>query len=254
MTIHHETIATQRVHRTIRKFTGEPVPSDVLEALFEVARSTASSRGLQLASIIRVTDSELKSRMAKVCNQGYVADAPELLVFIVDTHRAQRIMEEKDQVGIGARSMYAFGEGWTDACLMAQNMVVAAESLGLGTNYYGSVLNDPAQVIDILGLPELTFPVVGLGIGYPDQDPQLKPRMEMSLRVMNNGYVEPDSWVSALANYDEAMQTYYDLRENGRRSDCYTQQIVDKFATDTLPHRQLLRYVQAQGWDLALED
>lgn len=77
--------------------------------MFEVARSTASSRGLQLASIIRVTDSELKSRMAKVCNQGYVADAPELLVFIVDTHRAQRIAE-KDQVGVDARSMYAFGE------------------------------------------------------------------------------------------------------------------------------------------------
>lgn len=71
---------------------------------------------------------------------------------------------------------------------MAQNVVTAAESLGLGTVYLGSILNDSERICEILNLPELTFPVIGLGIGYPNQKPQLKPRMDMRLRVFENSY------------------------------------------------------------------
>ena len=58
---------------------------------------------------------------------------------------------------------------------MAQNLVTAAESVVLGTVYLGSILNDSEKICELLKLPELTFPVIGLGIGYPNQNPQLKP-------------------------------------------------------------------------------
>ncbi|MFT3942778.1 MAG: NADPH-dependent oxidoreductase [Ancrocorticia sp.] len=246
------TIATQLAHRTIRKFTSEPVSAETFNQLMEVARSTATSRNLQNASIIRVTNQALKDELAVIATQGYMAEAPELLIFIVDVHRAQGVLDELGSDAPNSRSMNAFFEGVTDAILMAQNVVVAAESLGLGTNYFGNIHNNPARVVELLKLPKLTFPVLGLSFGYPNQEPQLKPRMEMSLRVMENAYQEPESWLEALAEYDEVMQTYYDLRDEGRRNDSFTQQVVARLAVEPANRTHMMRVAQAQGFDFAL--
>ena len=94
--------------------------------------------------------------------------------------------------------MDRFFSGFTDACIMTQNVVNAAESMDLGTNYLGSILNDPMEICKILNLPKLTFPVVGLGIGYPNQKPQIKPKMDMKFRVFEDEY-------KPLKNYLEAF-------------------------------------------------
>jgi len=248
----NSTIASQLNHRTIRKFGASPIPPEQFEQLIEVARRTATSRNMQHASIIRVTDQALREDLAEVATQAYMAEAPELWIFIVDTHRSQSILEEQSAAGPGPASMDSFTEGFTDACLMAQNVVVAAESLGLGTNYFGNILNDAERVIELLALPPLTFPVVGLCIGAPAQEPQLKPRMEMKLRVMENQYTEPESWAEALVDYDEVLQTYYDLREPGRAVDSFTKQTVARMAAVKPNRAQLLRVVRKQGYDLAL--
>ena len=67
-------------------------------------------------------------------------------------------------------------------------MVVAAESLGMGTVFLGSLHNDAQQIIDLLGLPEYTFPAVGLAVGWPNQEPQLKPRLPKEVMYMENHY------------------------------------------------------------------
>ena len=110
-----------------------------------------------------------------------------------------------------------FFASFTDACLMAQNVVNAAESLDLGTVYLGSILNDPVIMCGLLKLPKLTFPVLGLAIGYPNQEPQIKPKMEMKYRVFENSYEIFDNYLEELKDYDEEMRTYYDLRDtNGQ--------------------------------------
>lgn len=248
------TIATQVAHRTIRKFTSEPVSPQIFNQLMAVARSTATSRNLQNASIIRVTDQALKDELAVVATQRYMAEVPELLVFIVDVYRAQGVLDELGSDASNAKSMNAFFEGVTDAVLMAQNVVVAAESLGLGTNYFGSIHNNPARVVELLNLPKFTFPVLGLSFGYPNQEPQLKPRMDMSLRIMENGYREPESWLDALAEYDDVMQTYYDLRDEGRRNDSFTQQVVARLSAEPINRTHMMRVAQAQGFDFAMTD
>lgn len=55
----------QLSHRTIREFTDQPVDGQTLATIYEVAMRTASSRGMQQASIIRVTDPQLKPRMPR---------------------------------------------------------------------------------------------------------------------------------------------------------------------------------------------
>lgn len=146
--------------------------------------------------------------------------------------------------------MDRFFQGWTDASLAAQNVVLAAESLGLGANYLGCILNDTAKIIELLRLPELTFPVVGVGLGYPNQTPQLKPRMDMSLRVFENSYSIIDDYLTAISEYDQEMQTYYDLRNANKRVDSFSDQVVSKLV-NVIPGRQdILNVIKSQGFDL----
>lgn len=164
-------IQKQLAHRTIREFKDERIPEDLFAQLMEVARRTPTSNGMQSSSIIRVTDPEKRKEIADVCKQGYVARAPELLILVADLYRNYRIAGGKGCHEPSARDMDRFFQGFTDACLTAQNIANAAEAADLGVMFLGSILNDAEKIIEILDLPELTMPVVGLGIGYPNQDP-----------------------------------------------------------------------------------
>ncbi|MFP7707049.1 nitroreductase family protein [Trueperella sp. LYQ141] len=243
-------IEDQLGHRTIREFRDQPVSEEVVELLGKVAMRTASSRGLQHAGIIRVRDMHKRQELARIGKQEYVARAPEYFLFIVDAHRSAGILQECGGDPQAACRADVFVEGFTDACLMAQNVVNAAEELGLGTNYLGNVQNDPLAVVRLLGMPKLTFPVVGLTFGYPAQDPQCKPRMDASLRMMVDEYRQPQSWVAALADYDERMRTYYDLRDSGSPSDPFTQQVVHRIASPLQANRTIAAAI-SQGFDLA---
>ncbi len=249
-----ETIKHQLDHRTIRFFKNRDIDQKDLNLLWEVMNRTATSNGLQTSSIIRVTDKALKADIAKVCNQYYVADLPELYIFIVDSRRIKRIAEEKGYEGDEYRSMDFFFKGFTDGALMAQNITNAIESMGLGAVYLGSILNDPQAIIDILNLPELTFPVLGLGFGYPDDNPEKKPRMQMEMKLHENGYNEPDSYLDALAEYDREMTHYYDTREKNKRSDTYTDQVTRALANVPEKRAKIMQVVENQGFDLKLEN
>ncbi|MGI6188331.1 MAG: NADPH-dependent oxidoreductase [Caldicoprobacteraceae bacterium] len=249
----NETIKTQLAHRTIREFKDQKITHEDFNLLMEVARRTATSTGMQACSIIRITDPELKSKIAGICNQEYVARAPELLIFIVDLYRNYQIAKEKGYSAGTANDMDRFFAAFTDACIMAQNVVTAAESMGLGTVYFGSILNDSEKICELLELPELTFPVVGLGLGYPNQNPQLKPRMEMRLRVFENTYTFFGSYLDETKEYDEEMRTYYDLREPGRTVDSFSNQVVSRFKQSNPKRQEMLNVVRKQGFDLKIE-
>ena len=250
---YNETIHLQLEHRTIREFTTEQVSGEIMDKLFEVAQRTATSNGMQSYSIIRVTDPELKKLIAEVGKQEYIAREPELLIFVLDSFRNSRIAVEKNYNGDSDKDMDRFFQGWTDACLAAQNLVLAAESVGLGVNYLGSILNDPQKMIELLKLPELTFPVVGVGLGYPNQSPQLKPRMAMVLRVFENKYDQFDNYLEAINSYDQEIQTYYDLRNASRRVDSFSDQVVAKLV-NAMPKRQdIINVIKKQGFDLKLK-
>lgn len=242
-------IKRQLNHRTIREFKDKEVPEDVYNTLLEVAQRTPTSNGMQQSSIIRITDQELKNEIAKVCSQDYLARSPILLIFIVDAYRNHQIALEQGLNSDNSGDMDKFFQGFTDGVLAAQNMVNAAESMDLGAVYFGSILNDPGRIIQLLDLPKYTFPIVGLGIGYPNQDPQLKPRMDMGFRVFENKYKKMDDYLGMLAHYDKEMQTYYDLRQANKPLDKFSQQVADKIK-NTNPRRQLLaKDIINQGFD-----
>ena len=246
----NHTIEHQLNHRTIREFTSQPVAAEDLRTILDVAMQTATSTGMQSASIIRVTDPVKKDALAEVCHQKYVARATELLIFIVDVYRNARIAEANDFSAEAKRDMDRFFQGWTDASLMAQNVANAIESMGMGAVFLGSILNDPSETIKILNLPQLTFPVVGLGFGWPNQAPQLKPRMPLEFRVFENEYKILDNYKESFSEYDAVMQTYYDLRDANRRVDCFSEQVIKKLENPIEKRSKTLQTVRDQGFDL----
>ena len=248
----NETVKKQLNHRTIREFKDERISEETFKTLMEVVRRTPTSNGMQSCSIIRVKDNDKKASIAEICNQEYVKRTPELLIFIVDQFRNMMIAKEKGGNIENAKDMDRFFQGFTDACLAAQNVVVAAESMGLGTVYFGSILNDPQKVIDIFDLPELTFPVIGLGVGYPNQEPQLKPRMDMSLRLFEDNYTVFDSYLKVIEEYDREMTEYYDLRDANKRVDSFSDQIVAKLNNPIIKRQEILKVVKKQGFDLKI--
>jgi nitroreductase len=249
-----ESVVRQLAHRSIREFTDRPVPDEMLETLFRVVNRTATSSGMQSFSVIRATDAGLRGRIAEVCAQEYVARATELFIFVVDAYRNARIAKAHGYEGGEVCDLDRFFQGFTDAALAAQNLTNAVESLGLGAVYFGSILNDPQAIIDILELPEYTFPVVGVGFGYPNQAPQLKPRMPESVKFFENNYGLPDNFDDVVAEYDASMREYYDTRESGRRSDSFSEQVVKRLKNTPEKRAKLLNVARSQGFDLGLED
>jgi nitroreductase len=249
----NETIKKQLSHRSIRAFSDEAVPGEMIDSLLAVANHTATSTGLQRFSIIRVTDAELKRRISRICEQAYLNQLPEFFVFIADCYRNFRIAREQGFDGGSVRSMDFFFQAFTDACLAAQNVTTAIESAGLGAVFFGSILNDPQELIDTLALPELTFPVLGLGFGYPAQDPQLKPRMDVSLKVFENRYAVFDDYLKLIVDYDKEMRTYYDTREKGKPSDSFSEQVVKKSGLVREKRSKMLDVIRRQGFDLKLD-
>lgn len=126
-----------------------------------------------------------------------------------------------------------------DVALMAQNVMIAAESVGLGGVYVGGLRNAPDQVSDLLGLPERVYPVFGLCLGWPDQDPEQKPRLSKKLVYFEDQYQDPD--IQDLETYDEVVKAYYIKRTKGKIDHSWTEQMSEKLGKETRPH--MLKYL-----------
>ena len=126
-------------HRSIRQFTAEPITDIQLDQILSAAQAASSSSFLQANSIIRVTDKVLRSRLAELAgHQAYVAQAAEFLLFCADYHRHCEVVPDA-QTGFVEQLLI----GAIDGALMAQNALLAAQSMGLGGVYIGGIRNNP---------------------------------------------------------------------------------------------------------------
>ncbi|WP_099332966.1 NADPH-dependent oxidoreductase [Actinomyces minihominis] len=246
----NETITRQLHHRTIRAFTDQAVGEDVVATLLDVARHGATSSFYQAVTIIRVKDPAIRDTLYQSSGQPYVGGSlGELFVFVVDLSRVARVREAAGLSLEPIERSGAFIQGVKDTMIAAQNMVIAAESLGLGTCYLGSIGRDPRSIIEAMKLPKFTFPLVGMLIGHPNQAPQMKPRLPRSITTSVDTYpdFEAAEYLEAFADYDETIQTYYDLRESGKRQDSYTNQLQVKPGKGPAERTNMLQIIREQG-------
>lgn len=246
----NDTIKLQLEHRTIRKFEQREVPKDMLDSILNVANRTACGLGLQHFSIIRVSDNGLKKKLAEAAGQLYIADMPELFVFLADLNRNKIIAAEGGENEY-VNSTYALLNALSDALFAAQNVNIAVESLGMGGVYLGSVLWKIEETIKLLKLPKYTFPAIAYGFGFPAQNPALKPRMDLEFKVFENEYPDLSGIRARLKKHDEDMTKYYDLRNTDAPLDPFTKQVISmsKMLSKKVPN--LGAAIKSQGFDLS---
>lgn len=244
----NETIKTQLNHRSIRQFKPLALTQEEVDLLVDVARHTATSNFRQSYSIISITDQKLKEEIAEIANQPYIPNAGHLFVFVVDQRRNTLIAEAKGAEALVQGSPERFISAFSDAMIAAQNMVVAAESLGMGTVYLGSILNDNAKLSELLKLPKYVYPAVGLAVGWPDQEPQLKPRLPRHVIHMENYYQDLENPLEELKDYDAEVHEYYDLRDLNNRVDEFTTQIAKTMDKSVAKRANTLKDLQKQGF------
>ena len=244
----NETIKTQLNHRSIRQFKPVALAQEEVNLLVDVARHAPTSNFRQAYSIISITDEKLKEQIAEIANQPYIPNAGHLFVFVVDQRRNTLIAEAKGAKALVQGSPERFISAFSDAMIAAQNMVVAAESLGMGTVYLGSILNDNAKLSELLKLPKYVYPAVGLAVGWPDQEPQLKPRLPRHVIHMENYYKDLENPLAELKDYDAEVHEYYDLRDLNNRVDEFTTQIAKTMDKSVANRANTLKDLQKKGF------
>jgi nitroreductase len=202
-------LETLLMHRSVRAYSDAPLPDELLPTVVAAAQSASTSSHLQVWSVVAVEDPARKARLAVLAGgQGHVAQAPLLLIFLADLSRLRQIGAERKVPVEGLDYLETFIAGVADACLAAQNAVIALESLGLGCCYIGAMRNSPEAVALELGLPSETFAVFGLTVGYPDPDVRtdIKPRLPQSVVLHREAYTPTP--VQAFESYDAQMRLF----------------------------------------------
>jgi nitroreductase len=231
----NSTIEILKSHRSIRKFTDEKIDQSIIDQLVQCGQAAATSSNVQAVTTIQVHDPDKRAKLAELAGgQPYVARASTFLVYCADMNRPKFACER--QGGDFSPGMTEhFIIATVDVALAAQNTVVAAESLGYGICYIGGLRNNPADVSELLGLPEHVYPVFGLCIGHPAQDPEVKPRMPLEAVLMHDQY--DDSVFDAnVSRYDETVREYYKTRTGGNKDSTWSQEMKALVGKESRPH------------------
>lgn len=216
-------------HRTIRKYRKYRIPDEHLEMIIKSGIRAPSSTNLQAYCIIRIQDLDIRRKiMALAGDQEHIVTASEFLVFVADTYRLLNCCKEMSEEPATPNFLMIYIAA-IDAAIAAHNMVLTAESLGYGTCYIGAIQNNPCEVAEILRLPKYTYPLFGLTIGMPDEDPELRPRLPPDALLHTDTYsLDGSNIKKALTAYEgtdfhesfiRRIKRYYS--ENGRYKERY---------------------------------
>lgn len=243
MTLHSRpALETALAHRSVRRFTEEPIAPEMLDAVLRAGLFASTSSYLHNVSIIRVRDKEKRQALRAVSaamgggGHAYVEHCAEYLVFCMDAARHHALVP---QVQTDWTEVTLIGA--IDAGIMAQNIVLTAESLGLGAVYIGSLRNDMAKVREILETPEYVVPLFGLCLGHPNQETVQRPRLPVSVVVSENTYQAASD--EDLQAFNSEVETYYHGR--GVQSD-WVQQIGAVLAKEVRP--EMAGFLKEQGF------
>ena len=221
----NETIRGLMARKSVRAFEEREIPAGVKEAILLSAVNAPTAGNQQLYTIIDVTDQAIKNRLVDTCDhQPFIASAKMVLIFCAD---CRKWYDAFRHAGCAPRRP---GPGdlmlaVSDATIAAQNAVVAAESLGVGSCYIGDVMENCEAQRELLGLPEYVFPCCMLVFGYPTQQQKDRPkpaRADMQHIVHENAYRVMDgdelrslfSPKAVARPYEDWMQAFCDRKYN----------------------------------------
>ena len=239
-----QTIELMLKHRSIRQFSDKGISTLDLEQLILAGQAAASSSFIQAYSVIRVTDKDVRAQIAEAAGgQKWINEAPEFLVFCADLKRIELACVQQGEGQLEGHTEH-FLAATVDVALFAQNVLLAAESIGLGGVFIGGIRNNPQLLADLLDLPDQVYPAFGMCLGWPAIDPEVKPRFPVA-SVLHQEKYQIENVEADVAAYDEQMKEYYGSRDsNNRLSDWSTQTAK---AVQLKKREHMLDFLQQRG-------
>lgn len=238
----NDTIHSMHAHRSIRRFTDEIVPREHILEATKAGQAAATSSAVQSYSALHITDYEKRQAIADLCGpQQKVHDCGAFFVICADNRR-HMVMHERHARTFDQR-LEAFLVSVIDATLFAQNFTLAFESMGYGTCYIGGLRNDLHAVNDILKLPDGVFPVYGLCVGRPNEQPIARPRLAPEAILHENVYPDDDTIMRDIESYDEVYRAY--LQARGAAPANWSDAMLKRFEKVARP--ALASFYESQG-------
>ena len=202
--VENPTLKTIFNRKSIRKFKHQKVPREIIEQIVRAGQRAPTACKMQSYSFIIVSDTNKKreillATVRHLPTRKFMAEAPLWIMICTDFARQLKLFK---LLGIKTNQLFGGGRpGVIDATLAAENMVLAAEALGLGSCFVGTVWTAPKRIAEILNLPKNVLPIVLLCIGYPNETPSLRPRWPLEAVLHENEYVMPT---------EQLMREYYE--------------------------------------------
>jgi nitroreductase len=185
----NETMRLLLERSSCRSFSDRPIPEAVLEQILQAGIHAPTGGNLQPFSIIIVAETERKETLAHLNEeQMFMAEAPINLVFCIDWHRIERWAALESAPFAAKRSFRHFWISFQDTIIAAQNICTAADALGLGSVYIGTIMDRIPEHSELLGLPDGVLPVVILTMGYPKARPAPKRKLAREVLVHRERY------------------------------------------------------------------
>lgn len=198
----NEIIDSIKSRKSVRVFEDKEIGENEKSLIIDAALQAPTAGNMTLYTIIDVTDKKLKDTLAITCdNQPFIAKAPLVMVFCADYYRWYQVFKKHvDEVRTPSYGDLLLCNA--DALIAAQNAVVAAESMGIGSCYIGDITENFEEHRELLGLPEYVVPACMVCFGYPAQS-QVK--RQKPLRFKAADIVFENSYNKAKADDMERM-------------------------------------------------
>jgi nitroreductase len=215
----NETIRLLLERASLRDYSDRPITPEVQQWILTAGLRSATGGNLQPYSILAVQEAGPRETLAELCGQPFMARAPLHLLFLIDWHRMERWARLEQAPFTATSSFRHFWIAFQDVMIAAQNICTAADALGLGSVYIGTVIEFIPTLREMFALPNAVFPVVLLCLGYPKSLPKPRAKLPAEVMVHHERYRDPsdDELVAAFRKKyenirveatEERLQTY----------------------------------------------
>jgi FMN reductase [NAD(P)H] len=179
--------------RSVRVFKDQEISEPIIGQLVDVANQAPTGGNIQPLSIILVRNPEGRKKLAELSGgQPWVRNAPLTMIFCLDFYRIKKWAQLCETDFRGEQAINHFLIAYADLMVAAQNVVILAESLGLGSVYIGSIQHEIDETRHFFEIPEYVLPMMLLSIGYPKSIPQSIPKLKKEVIVHYEKYQQPE--------------------------------------------------------------
>ncbi len=202
-------------HKSIRSYQpNRVIPIDQLNAILKAMNCAPTSINGQGLSILNIVDMDLRKKIAELSwGQKQIVDCSTFLVFVMDFNKAKIALDIHNEELKITDSIESIMVASVDIGIAMGTGIAVAENMGFGTCCIGAVRNSPKEMSEILNLPQHCFALVGLCLGYTQENDntEVKPKISLNGYVLSNTYNQ-EVVKNEVIKYDELSKEVFSQR------------------------------------------